>query len=288
MLVDVHHGCGNDFLVDRPHRIPPAGDYAGHVMLAQHGINPDQVAVDHRVPREVLFLFNAPDLQQHFPDPRMRFRSVMQVEHPVKQSRQPFQVPQGHQHIRLKQEQQPAAVLPHSQGMDRLMGNHQHLVLPDRVRYAVYHIVHTAFQGQHDFHRGMNMLFKPPGLICIPDANRRIVRVGHVFALSLQYPETVFVPFFPDYGICPALFRHGSFLSGRFFPGNQLCLFYHTLLSRQTPTELHQSRSLFAEPEDAIARPSPIPRKPKISITDRQVTANRQNFSQAVRFVTSR
>ena len=218
----------------------------------------------------------------------MRLRSVMQVEHPVKQTRQPLQVPQGHQYIRLEQEQQPAAVLSHRQGVDRLMGNYQHFVLPDRVRYAVHHVVHTAFQGQNDFHRGMNMLFKPPGLICIPDANRRIVRVGYVFALSLQYPETVFIPFFPDYGIRSALFRHGSFLSGRLIPGNQLCLFYHTFLFRQIPTELHQSRSLLAEPEDAIARPRPIPRKPKISITERQVTANRQNFSQAVRFVTSR
>ena len=218
----------------------------------------------------------------------MRFRSVMQVENPVKQARQALQVPQGHQHVRLKQEQQAAAVLPHRQGMDRLMGNDQYLILAYGVRDTVHHIFHAAFQGQHDLHRGMNMLFKPPWILRIPYTDRRVVRVGHVFPLALQYPEAVFIPLFPDFGVRPALLRHGHFLSGKLIPGNQLCLFYHTFGFRQIPAVPCQSRSLLAVPEDTIASPSPTPRKPKISIMERQVTANRQNFSHRVRCVTSR
>ena len=83
----------------------------------------------------------------------MGIRSVPQMERFMEIHGHGFDIPHGHDCIRLKQEQIPAASLSHRQGMECIRRNNQDFPFTDLVDLILDGIGNHAFQRQEDLHR---------------------------------------------------------------------------------------------------------------------------------------
>ena len=172
MIVDIGHHRVDHFGIHVPHVIAGPRLDAAQVTLSQRGIDPENAAVAHSIPHQFPLLIGLPGPEQQFADPYMGIRSIPQVERFMEIHGHGFDIPHGHDCIRLKQEQIPAASLSHRQGMECIRRDDQDFSLTNLVDFILNGVCHHTFQRQENFHRRMVMGFIPPRNIRIPDTDR--------------------------------------------------------------------------------------------------------------------
>ena len=191
MVVDIGQHAGDHLLIFPGRPLMPADRHARQIPLAQDGVHPHDAAVAQGVPHQVPFVIDVHGFLQQRDNFLPAFRVSLQVENPLQPGGKALGVQHAQDKVRLEEEKIPAAALAHHQGVLLARRHDQHLVLPDIVAFSFHRVGDRSLQGPQHLHGGVVVVFIPPGNVRIPDPEGGVLRIGHIFPLLLQQPESV-------------------------------------------------------------------------------------------------